>query len=408
MRSVREKRDSLLEEDLCDHCLGRQFAQLGHGLENYERGAIAREIEDIGEDDFVRENVPEDASPGGECGICQGVFEKLEHWVDLVLNAFERHDLDTFLIGIRPPEEVVEAEEELWERHGLEHVEPIKTELSRLIGKRVEDSLDVEVDFRRPDVNAVIDLGKDRVELQVNSLLVYGEYNKLERGIPQTVWHCRKCRGSGCEECEWTGKQYQESVQEIIEEPFKRETKAVETRFHGCGREDVDTLCLGRRPFILELLEPLNRDLDLGELQQEVNDSQDKVEVFNLRYAEKDEVEELKNARAEKTYRARVRLEGDVSGEDLEKLEGLAGEIEQFTPQRVQHRRAEKTRKREVKDVSYEKLGDREIELEIRSEAGTYIKELVTGDDGNTQPSVSGILGTGAEVETLDVIEIEK
>lgn len=410
MQSVKQKRDALLEEDLCDHCLGRQFAKLGHGLENYERGALAREIDDLEEDDFVRENIPEGAESGGSCDVCKDVFEQVEDYTSMVENAFDRHELSTFLVGIRPPEEVVAAEEELWEEYGLEWTEPIKTELSRLIGKRIEDDLDIEVDFKRPDIMAVVDMrdGKERVELQVNSLLVYGQYNKYSRELPQTVWHCRNCRGGGCEQCDWTGKQYQESVQEIIQEPFMRESNAIEAKFHGGGREDVDARCLGKREFVLELVEPLNRHLDLKELAEEVNGSQDKVEIFNVREAEKDEIAGIKQKHADKTYRATVSLEEEVEAGDLEKLEQLVGTVEQRTPERVEHRRADKTREREVYDVSWERTGDKEIELEVAAEAGTYIKELVHGDDGRTQPNASGLLGTKAEVEQLDVIEIEK
>lgn len=407
MMDIKQKRDALLEEDLCDHCLGRQFAQLGHGLENYERGAIAREIEDIDEDDFIRENIPETASEGGDCRVCHGVFEKLDHYTQMVLNAFERHDLETFLIGIRPPEEAIASEEELWENYGAEWVEPIKTELSRLIGKRIEKELDVSVDFKRPDINAVIDMQKERVELQVNSLLVYGQYNKYSREIPQTEWPCGNCRGSGCDECNWTGKQYQTSVQEIVQEPFMRETKAIEAKFHGGGREDIDALCLGRREFVLELIEPLNRSIDLEALAEEVNENED-VEIFDVRFAEKDEIAEIKQKHADKTYRAVVELDDEVSVEELERLDELVGTVEQDTPSRVEHRRAEKTRKREVYSVEWEKTGEKEIELEVEAEAGTYIKELISGDEGRTQPNVSDLLGTIAVCKTLDVIDIEK
>jgi tRNA pseudouridine synthase 10 len=411
MYTVQEKRDALLEEDLCDHCLGRQFAKLGHGLENYERGAILREMDKVDEDSFVRENIPEDnVEVGGSCEVCQGVFEKLEHWADLVEDSFERYELDTFLIGIRPPSDVLKAEEELWEEYGLEWVEPIKTELSRLIGKRLEERMDIEVDFERPDINAIIEMeeSKDRVEMQVNSLLIYGQYNKYSREIPQTEWHCRNCRGTGCEECDWTGKQYPTSVQEEIQEPFLRETKGIEAKFHGGGREDVDAKCLGRREFVLEIIEPLNRHLDLEELQKEVNESTDKIEVFDLQWTHKDKAADIKQKHADKKYRALVETEDEVTEEDLENISEVVGEIEQETPQRVEHRRAEKVRKREVYEVDWEKTGDKEFELEVKAEAGTYIKELIHGDEGRTQPNISDLIGTQAECVQLDVIWIEK
>ena len=47
-----------------------------------------------------------------------------------------------------------------------------------------------------------------------------------------------------------------------------------------------------------------------------------------------------------------------------------------------------------------------EIEITMRSEAGTYIKELVHSDEGRTTPSVQSVLGTDCEVIWLDVLEI--
>ncbi len=409
MYSVKDKRDSLLEEDLCDHCLGRQFAKLGHGLENFERGAIAREIDEIDEDSFVRENIPEDAELGGECHVCKGVFQKMDHWVELVVNSFDRYELSTFLIGIRPPEEAVEAEDQLWEDHGIEWVEPLKTELSRLIGKRVSDETGLEVDFKRPDINAIVEMdeNKDRVVQQVNSLIIYGQYNKFSRKLPQTVWHCRNCRGGGCDECDYTGKNYHTSVQEEIQKPFKRETKSIEAKFHGGGREDVDARCYGRREFLLELVEPLNRELDLEELVEEVNES-DLIEIYSVRYGEKDEVEEVKNKHADKMYRADVKLSEPVEDEGLEKLETVKGTVEQRTPQRVEHRRADKIRERQVYRLYWERKTEKRIELVIKAEAGTYIKELISGDDGRSDPSVSDILGVDAKCNALDVVDVEK
>ena len=411
--TIKQKRDRLLDaEDLCDHCLGRQFAQLGHGLENYERGIIVREIDDLNEDSFTDENVPDDADESHRCGCdaCGMVFEELDHWTQLALDSFDRYELETFLIGIRPPEDVVSREDELWGEYGTEYTEPVKTELSRLMGKRIESRMDVKVDFERADIMAVIDMreGKERVELQVNSVLIYGQYNKYSREIPQTEWHCRNCRGSGCEKCDWTGKQYPTSVQEEIQEPFIRESKAIEAKFHGGGREDVDAKCLGKREFVLELIEPLNRNLDLEELQEEVNESTEKVEVFEMQYTHKDKAADIKQKHADKKYRAQVETEEEFEESDLEEISKVVGVVKQDTPERVEHRRADKTREREVYEVDWEKTGDKEFELEVKAEAGTYIKELIHGDEGRTQPNISDLIGTQAECIQLDVIWIEK
>jgi tRNA pseudouridine synthase 10 len=197
-------------------------------------------------------------------------------------------------------------------------------------------------------------------------------------------------------------------VQEEIQKPFMRESKAVEAKFHGGGREDVDAKCLGKREFVLELIEPLNRDLDLEALQEEVNESTDKVEVFGLKFTHKDKAADIKQKHADKEYRAVVETEEEVSEEDLEKISEVVGEIEQDTPERVEHRRAEKTRKREVYEVDWEKTSEKEFILTVKAEAGTYIKELIHGDEGRTQPNISELIGTPSECVQLDVTWIEK
>ncbi|MDY6776943.1 MAG: tRNA pseudouridine(54/55) synthase Pus10 [Candidatus Nanohaloarchaea archaeon] len=411
---VQGKAEELVENhDLCDHCLGRQFARLGHGLENWERGLIVREFLSDGrkldEDSFVRENIPDEEPRREECELCNGLFSELDHHVERVMNALDRYDFDTFLVGTKPPADMVHAEEDLWGEVGVDWVEPLKGEMNRLIGKRLEEETDATVDFERPDVNPVYNVEKDRVRVQVNSLLVYGKYSKYSRELPQTRWPCNECQGSGCEECDWTGKQYPESVEELVAEPFLDATRAVETKFHGAGREDVDARCLGKREFVLEIEEPEDREIDLGELQERINrENPGKIEVYDLQFTHKDRIEQLKSKRSDKTYRALVELGEEVEDETLERLEELVGTVEQATPTRVEHRRASRTREREVYDVEWRRVGPDMLELEVEAEAGTYIKELISGDEEKTRPSVSQLLGTDADCVLLDVVEIEK
>ena len=80
---------------------------------------------------------------------------------------------------------------------------------------------------------------------------------KLERGIPQTHWNCRTCKGRGCERCEYTGLQYLESVQSLIADPLLDVFCADSHSTHSMGREDIDVRCLGEgRPTVIELKHP--------------------------------------------------------------------------------------------------------------------------------------------------------
>jgi len=91
--------------------------------------------------------------------------------------------------------------------------------------------------------------------------------------------------------------------------------------------------------------------------------------------------------------------------EALEELDGAT--IEQYTPQRVDHRRASTTRTREVYGIGGELADNRNAELEVDGEGGLYVKELVSGDEGRTEPSLAGLLDVDATVTALDVLAVE-
>ncbi len=80
--------------------------------------------------------------------------------------------------------------------------------------------------------------------------------------------------------------------------------------------------------------------------------------------------------------------------------------MEQQTPQRVAHRRADKIRKRKVISIDNIQVEENEIEFDVRCESGTYVKELVHSDEGRTNPSVAAVLEGDCEVIWLDVKDI--
>jgi tRNA pseudouridine synthase 10 len=45
--------------------------------------------------------------------------------------------------------------------------------------------------------------------------------------------------------------------------------------------------------------------------------------------------------------------------------------------------------------------------MKVDCQGGLYVKELVSGDEGRTSPSLTGILGVRALVEELDVIDVK-
>ncbi len=396
-------RDILEETDgkICRHCLGRKLSKSIEGSNNTERADRVCEELDISLNDV-------------DCVICDNLFDKLDdelyEKIDAKINQLEV-EFDTFLVGSQIPKDIQKRDEELSEKFNL-NVETIKKEVNRLIGLGIWERYDKEAEFERQDIVFSIDLRKaPKVRIQINPLYIEGKYNKYKRGIPQTKWPCTKCKGRGCEECNGTGKQYPESVEELISEHFLKLTKGREAKFHGAGREDIDVLMLGSgRPFVLEIKEPRIRNLDLERLENEINEiNEGKTAYHNLKLCERPRKAEIKQSSPDtyKVYQAIVKCDGAYDKDKLDELTKL-GEINQQTPLRVLRRRADMIRVKHVLDLKYEIIDDERFKIIIKTEGGLYIKELISGDEGRSNPNVSEILGVKAVCEQLDVVEVSE
>ena len=411
-KEILAKASSLIEltnGNICNHCLGRKFSDVVKGNGNVERGEKIRKALELPEYD-------EDT----KCDICNDIFKEIDSsLLDLVCEKidFLEVEFDTFVVGCKLPKEIVEKDALISEKLGLD-VEILKREVNREMGKLLEKNLPQEVDFDKEDVIIMADfrrmLKEDvenpvQVRIQINPIFIEGRYNKLVRNIPQTKWPCRKCKGRGCEACNFTGKQYPESVEELLSQTALKYSKGYEAKFHGAGREDIDVRMLGDgRPFVLEIKEPRIRKLDLEKIEREANEAAlGKTAYHNLKYTVRKRKAEIKTSSPDtyKVYRALVECEDEIREEDLDKLQSLHT-IQQRTPIRVSHRRADKIREKEVKELSCKYINPHSFEMIIKTEGGLYIKELISSDEGRSKPSVSEVLGTQAICAELDVIEV--
>ncbi len=389
---------------ICDRCLGRRFAQVGTGLGNVSRGQSLR---------AAGSGSGAPALPD-RCWVCQGLFERVETWAKEAVDMVHDREFATFLFGVHlsPRQEAVE--EFLDERFPSPWSEPLKRDVNRELGKAFEWILAergqaATVDFARPDVRFTVDLDTGAIALAVAPVFFYGRYRKLARGIPQTHWPCRACRGRGCERCGGTGKQYPTSVEELVLPAFVATAGGTGGHLHGAGREDIDARMLGRgRPFVLEIAEPKARTLDLGDIAHKVNAAaRGAIEILDLRPGTADLVAQVKEEHADKRYRARVEFGQAVDDAAFARaLEALVGEIEQRTPVRVRHRRADLVRRRSVHEVTGRLVSPTEAEVEILCGGGLYVKELISGDEGATQPNLASLLGVPARVAELDVLDV--
>jgi tRNA pseudouridine synthase 10 len=436
---VQEKAFELLSKyPLCDHCLGRQFAALGYSMENNIRGsslkvALTMQANDLAkekpEEGIMRLQVlasngfcktaqetlkhlkQEPGPPAEKCFLCEGRFGQLEELTQKALILLEGYEFSTYLVGIELPVKIEEREDEFKAAFSLSYSESMKHEFGRLLGKAIGVCTGKEAEYLIPDMVVVFNPFLAKIRLQVNPLFVGGRYRKLVRTIPQSKWFCSNCRGKGCEKCGGTGKLYPESVEELTSKSLLEASEGEDSFFHASGREDIDARMLGSgRPFVVEISKPKKRFIDLKAAEVAINaGAVDKVEVSELHFTTKDKVRRLKKGEgAQKEYRLLAEFENDVSDESLrlieEKLTGIT--VKQQTPLRVLHRRADLIRERYIYKVKVKKVSLKTALMEIRCQGGLYVKELVSGDEGRTVPSVSSLLGNRAKTLKLDVLNV--
>lgn len=392
----------IAEWNLCDHCLGRNFSKIVEGDDNKHRGLYIRQILNKENNSDLNKD---------SCYICSDLFNEIENGMtEKILKKIDDENIEfsTFLVGCRVSPEILNKEEEIHKSLQLD-VENIKKEINRELGKKLESILNKEVDFDYPDIVIMVDFINNDINFQINPIFIEGRYRKLVRGIPQTKWPCRRCRGKGCESCDYTGKQYPESVEELVSPKAVEFARGNESKFHGAGREDIDVKMLGNgRPFVLEIKEPPVRKLDLKLIEEKINEFADgKVEVRDLKFVGRKRKGTIKCSSTEtyKVYKAIVKLDEEIDEESLDVLNSL-DVINQRTPIRVSHRRANKIRTRNVKKIDAKLIDSTKFEMIIECEGGLYIKELISGDEGRSKPSVSEVLGINALCVQLDVLEV--
>jgi len=435
---ILEKAQKMLEaHPLCDQCLGRQFALLGYGLDDQKRGETLKLLLTMknhqlalsgekagfsnlrilaanGSSDMATDilrNMRKRARKKKECYLCQGAFKSVDVLVENALKTLEDYEYTTFLVGIELPTTVEEREDEFKASFEVAYGESMRNEFSRDIGKKISAATEKPAEYKKPDVVVLVRPFTGEILLQSNPFYVRGAYKKLVRGIPQSMWLCRSCGGRGCPKCDGTGKMYSESVEEIIAGPLLEKTGGESVAFHAAGREDVDARMLGTgRPFVMEVKKPRRRFIDLQNLTELVNEQgRGKIEVSSLRSASKDDVKRLKRGEgAQKMYKVLIDFDREVSDEELDAVTKTLtkASIRQQTPLRVLHRRADLIREKYIYEAHLKRLAPNRAEMKIRCQGGLYIKELVSGDEGRTIPSVASILNVESKPLELDVLKV--
>ncbi len=342
------------------------------------------------------DNTPAATNPE-ECELCCGLLDQVDQYLAIFLRETEDIKFNTFLLGVDTNKDCLKRDMDLINEK-YKGSRNFKQEFTFNLGKKIEDLTKKKVDFKEPELTFTIRQETGDYDIWIKPIFIYGRYRKLRRGIPQSPWII-----SG------KGRENEKSVSEYIGLSVLKLLEGRDYNFFSSGREDVDALMLGNgRPFYVEIIKPRLRSLNPDELAKMVSEiSNGGVEVIDIHIAKKEEIDELKDKRFDKLYEVGIILDK----EKIESVEKTIGslinlEIEQQTPLRVLGIRKDKVRRRKIYKIEIKDKAEDRLSLYIKAEAGTYIKEFITGDKGRTNPSLSSLTGVNIKIEYLNVLEV--
>jgi len=345
----------LIRLGTCDCCLGRLCGKKRFDQSNRESGSEIR-ASIYGDDSEMLG----DLEVPSLCPFCENLFEETELLAQLIKEKIGSMECSRLQLGARLPKDQTESEEHLRKRYGAPGSAPLKSSLVEEVAKELLNlGVEAKIVNEKPEILALFDVLTLTVELDIRSHYVYGRYRKLERGIPQTRWPCRSCKGRGCERCNQTGLQYESSVQGLIGDPLLEIFGSEEHAFHGMGREDIDVRCLGRgRPFVIEMKNPQKRNLDNDLVMNLINESANgSIEVSDIRTSNRSEVVRIKDTPAEKSYTIRYKIE-PITQKELDELTAVL-DIPKDNSSRHRKKKFQRSRKAKeepAEDIDYSSL----------------------------------------------------
>ena len=271
-----------------------------------------------------------------------------------------------------------------------------------IVNKSLDGLTDKELDDHFPNsLPHISTLASATVQLHHEPVFIGGRYNKYSRTLPQSPWIIDGVKKS------------ESSIQEILTRQTERVFRPDTIKFSSSGREDIDVRMLGSgRPFMLELVNPrlLEYEEEQEELQEAINRSTDEISVRELKMVDKKTSSVLKTGEEEKEklYSSLIWTSQPVTPQDLSFLNKVSNlTISQKTPVRVLHRRSLATRQRLVYSLKVKWIDSHHFQLDLSTQAGTYIKEFVHGDLGRTVPNLCSMMEGRVDIIALDVMEIK-
>jgi len=330
--------------EICNECLGRQFHDILPRIKNREKGKILRTyaiINSIYKKEEIKIKKTE------KCYLCGNIFNKIDFYIEEVKKKLKNYEYKTFLIGSKIPPELISKEEEFWEENGVDFCEAIKSSFNREVGYNLKRMTKKQITFENPDIMAIVDIEKNKVDLQISPLYIKGGYKKNTT----------------------KGK-----VQKIIENLLIKKTGASESIFYSVGRleRNVKTNCY--RPFVIMLRNPKKRRIGLKKTRQEINKMKS-LSVSTLSYSDKESIEKMKMEKITASYLVTLKFDNNLKKEEIKRIrKKLLG----LRNKRILQYLKKKIRKPYIRRLKI-KIGGKNLTLDIESTVGFSINSFLGG-----------------------------
>lgn len=325
-----------------------------------------------------------------QCYICDGLMNNLNEQLTLVHDALNEYQFDTFLIGAILPPKMQEREDEVRARFKVKGMESIKSDLTKELGKLLDNATGAKVDYRRPDVNINVDVANKHVTVRSRATYLFGRYVKKVRGLNQKQERCKNCDGKGCIVCNNIGLSGFDSVEGIILKGLMDSFKCDGAKFAWVGGEDKDSLVLkGGRPFFVKVINPRLR------FTKPKAGPHDGVQVRFIK-----EIDRFPDKPLRFKVRAKLTIECEREIDDsmLDKLKSLDNAAVKFAGKKS----------REVSKNIYEfgaKALKNMLQVLMLADGGLTLKQFVSGD--GIEPSISQLIGCKAECKSFDILDVQ-
>ena len=364
----------LKKYDLCDHCLGRLFSKQLHLSSNKVLGKKLKKK--LGSQ---------------KCYVCKNLFENLNHFLKLMVDASSNYSFTTFSVGSMIKPSIVDRDDFIRSQFKLKGIDSVKTDITKELGRLFSRKTKKIIDSIDPEITFTVNFKDESCQIRSKSITISGRYVKSYRGFPQKQKSCDNCSGKGCRICNFHGITEFDSVEGAISKLVFKKFGGTIAKFTWIGGEDQSSLVLGTgRPFFVKIQNPLKRKSKLS------STTTNTIDLSNLKLVYESPKKSLKFI---STIKIAISTEIPVDSKHLKKLKDLT-----LNPIVVYEKSGKRSEKKIFK-VNYKKISKNAFTLIIKAEGGLPIKRFVIGDD--ITPGIATILDTPCKCQEFDFLDIE-